>query len=354
MKRLWMYFQEMRRHAKNGHLPVWRQFLEICLLWIFHRVGPGIYMEARLWRRDIPFSEKRLHMHEQAYAKAVEKRNDYRYRKLSENKLIDKAVLSLYGIPTPRFYGHLNPLRGVTFDGRPLTGPAELEALIRRHSLGKLCFKLTESYHGQGFCAAECLHKGEAVLLRPLFQEATYAVAEFCRDVLSFHERTDYLIEQYLEQDPWFKAYNPTSLNTLRVHAAWRDNDAAPRVLDGMFRMGNKGALIDSTRRGGLFAKIYAETGTLGPGYISTDKDHITYSHHPDNGLPLEGVKIPGWENTKELVCKALLLYPETRLIAFDIAMGLDGPYVIETNLRPGRPGPALLRIPAWQLAKPR
>ena len=89
--------------AKEGHLSTTRQALEMGLMLATRRVGPGYYHMARMWRRDMPLSEKLRHVDEETFAKQITQVNNASYLKISQHKIPEKAMLSLFQIPTPEF-----------------------------------------------------------------------------------------------------------------------------------------------------------------------------------------------------------------------------------------------------------
>src|SRR5687767_2917604 len=91
-----------RAKSRAGGLPTWRQFAELVVLYVFRRMGPGYYMQARFWRRNVPFRDKWRHAHQVEYLKYVHALNPPAYLKASQHKVTEKAVLELLRVPTPR------------------------------------------------------------------------------------------------------------------------------------------------------------------------------------------------------------------------------------------------------------
>ena len=91
--------------AREGHLPLYRQLGEMLYLQLRFRIGPGFYHRARFWRREMPFRQKTRYRLGQPYLDALASINHPRYETLSQNKVCEKAMLTLFGIPTAPFMG---------------------------------------------------------------------------------------------------------------------------------------------------------------------------------------------------------------------------------------------------------
>jgi glutathione synthase/RimK-type ligase-like ATP-grasp enzyme len=71
-----------------------------------------------------------------------------------------------------------------------------------------------------------------------------------------------------------------------------------------------------------------------------------TYPVHPDNGAAIEGRRVPCWTEAKSLAEDCVTAFPELRFAGLDIAIGVDGPVVIEMNVFPDREGAAFVDMP--------
>ena len=49
LAKLGRYWRLTRRRAREGHLPVFRQLLEMLLLFLLRRLGPGYYQGDVIW-----------------------------------------------------------------------------------------------------------------------------------------------------------------------------------------------------------------------------------------------------------------------------------------------------------------
>ena len=328
----------MRQHAIEGHSGVLRQACEMALLKLTRDIGVEYYQMAGMWRRDMPWSEKIGHLGARAYIRALATANPMAYRKLSQHKLPEKALLTLLGLPTPRFLGFAHRVGGRTAAGAPLASSADFETFLGTLPMERICFKLMEGHGGSGFLAVRAVRTATGWLLVPLAGgEAETAPEFYARHIEP--ARNGRLIEEYLDQHPEYARFNETSVNTLRI-LAYAPPDGAARALGGYLRIGRRGAVVDNHVAGGIVAGVNLETGVLGPAFDGTPSRRL-YPTHPDTGRAIEGVRLPFWEEALRLTEAALDAFPKMRFAGFDIAVTPAGPVIIEINNYPGLDGVA-------------
>jgi hypothetical protein len=333
-------------HARRGELSLWRQLAEMVVLWLWRRQGPSYYQLARFWRKDMPWRDKLDHLTEPEYRKAVDRLNPERYRKISQHKVVEKAVLTLLGFRTPAFLGYFHRTKGRTAAGKPLRNAAELEALLTASSEERVCFKLVEGWGGSQFMAVRLLRENGMPRLHDFESGAVTTIQEWTNR-LTLPE--GYLIESYLEQHPRLAELNPTSLNTLRIWIVLTEQGG--HIPGAFLRVGHAGSIVDNTSRGGLICPIDLETGVMR--YADeAGADRITHESHPDTHVPVSGVAIPHWEECKALAHEALRAFPHMHFAGLDIAVGTDGPWIIELNMQPDRRAAADFDVPTARALK--
>jgi hypothetical protein len=330
------YLAVARDKAAAGGLSLPRQLAEMTLLMLARGIGPRYYQLARFWRPGIPLATKLAHDSDGQYRRRIAELNPPAYQKISQHKVVEKAVLTLFGLPTPRFLGFHHTLRGRTATGQPLRTAADLEALLAGLEGERVCFKAVEGFGGGGFAALRIERRdGALVLVHPLSGEIR-SLADWCRHL----ERSPdgWLLEEYLPQHPVLAALNPDSLNTLRLWTLRRGDDF---VVPGAFlRVGRAGSQVDNTSAGGLACPIDVASGRIA---VALDLTLARNEHprHPDTGAGLVGVTIPHWQRCVELAGAALSAFPHMNFAGLDVAVAPDGPRVIELNVYPDKQGAA-------------
>lgn len=137
------------------------------------------------------------------------------------------------------------------------------------------------------------------------------------------------VIEEPVVQSAVLSAFNPTSLNTIRIYSFKHDGNVT--IMWPVLRMGRLGCIVDNGGSGGLFASIDLDTGKIvTDGY--DELGHI-YETHPDSGIRFKGFQMPNWSNFIQFVKDAhLSLSPEHVYVAFDIGLSTKGWVIIEGN----------------------
>ncbi|MDM7995725.1 MAG: sugar-transfer associated ATP-grasp domain-containing protein [Acidobacteriota bacterium] len=308
--------------------------MEMIYLYTFHGLTPAYYNAAGFYSPGIAWKKKRLYLSSKQYFKRVWKLNNPDYRKLSQNKLSEKALLTLFSIPTPQYVGFLDNKNGRSMDGRPLRTETDLEALLSSYIDRKICFKLTEGWGGKGFQAVEILSRKNSLQIRPLNEVKQFGVHEFLGEILAYPMNGPYLLEDYFEQHPVLRQINPTSVNTVRAWTISRQGKKPERVIGAFLRIGRAGSMVDNTASGGFICGINLANGVLATAEDPHNK-WIKFRCHPDNGEIIAGIRIPHWDESLDLCCKTLALFPQIRFAGLDIAIGPAGPAILEMNVPP-------------------
>jgi len=331
--------------AKAGDLSVGRQLFEMAYLFVRHRIGPGYYLMARFWRRELPFAEKSGHWNGRRYLRFVHGVNDASYFKVSQNKLVEKCLLQGLKIPTIPMLGLFHPQKGQTTSGHELTTLDALRSALAQSGAGTFFFKPVEGDSGRGVFA--------------LRMDTANGVLCLC-DAITGHRLDDedlrgrlatspagYLVEPKVVQHQVLARLNPSSVNTLRI---WVVNDRSGiHVVGAFLRIGRAGSVVDNTAAGGLACAVDVHTGVVKWALDLTPSrnQHVT---HPDSGATLPGLQIPYWKECVAIACNALRVLPGARFSGMDVAVSSDGPLVVEYNVEPNQRGAAHFDVPHVQL----
>lgn len=156
----------------------------------------------------------------------------------------------------------------------------------------------------------------------------------------------DALAKAFSEEDGWFlceavrqSAYLDElydgSANTVRL-ITFRDPDSGScKVFFAVQRIGTSATgPVDNGSRGGLVARIDLATGVLGEARCLHSLER--HSIHPDTGHPIEGLRIPDWDDMKRCSLRLACQFPYIRFIAWDLLATDEGICVIEANASSG------------------
>lgn len=338
-----------QRRAREGHLGLWRQLGEMAVLRALHGVGPGYYHTAGFWRRELGWGDKTGQVSANEYRRRIGLLNPLPYRKLSQNKIPEKAILALFGVPTPRFLGRLEARTGCDPAGRSLRNAADLERLADEHRAVRLVFKRLEGWGGKGVLIPMIEH-GPPVTFREPGNSNARSVQDYCTEVLWLDQGGDWIIEEYFEQHPDLSAINPASVNTVRIWVIDRGRDGF-QAITAYLRIGRRNMFVDNASSGGIVAPIDLALGRL-QAARDAQAEHNIYPRHPDHDAPIAGIELPYWPDVQKLAKQALSVFPGLRFAGLDVAIGSSGPVILELNVSPDREGAAFTDCPSAKLLR--
>jgi Sugar-transfer associated ATP-grasp len=335
-----------QQRAAEGHLGAAYQLMEMAMLRVLRGVGPGYYHTAGFWRRELSWRDKSSHLSATEYRRVVTSLNPPEYRKLSQNKIAEKAILSLFALPTPRFLGRLAFHNGLDHRGRSLRDAAELAALVREQGASRLVFKQIEGYGGKGVKIARLESRDEILCgaIGGTHSDTLQSLPDYCESELALSQGNDWLVEEYFDQHPVMAQLNPTSVNTVRIWILERSPSESV-VVTAYVRIGRANMFVDNASSGGIVARIDLATGTLGAAQDAF-ADRRLYPRHPDHAAMIEGTAVPHWQEVQGFAKRVLSVFPNLRFAGLDIAIGKDGPVVLELNVSPDREAAAFTDCP--------
>jgi len=150
-----------------------------------------------------------------------------------------------------------------------------------------------------------------------------------------YHEITQssYLFQDTIQQHPELEILNPSCVNTIRLDT-FIDQHGKPEIVSAYLRMSINNLHVDNISSGGCCVGVELSTGKLKKfGYTSyTKAGGKIMIEHPITKISFEDFTIPSFHQAKELLLKVAVIVPSLRLIGWDIAIGNNGPVLIEGN----------------------
>ncbi len=145
--------------------------------------------------------------------------------------------------------------------------------------------------------------------------------------------KTGYLFQETVRQHPSLNRLNPSCLNTIRFET-YINPEGQAEIVSAYLRIGMGNQSIDNISAGGCQVGINLQTGKLKKtGYkIFNISGTAVYTVHPDTKVVFEDFAIPLFGEAKEMVLKVAGLVPGLRLVGWDVAIGEQGPVLIEGN----------------------
>jgi hypothetical protein len=142
-----------------------------------------------------------------------------------------------------------------------------------------------------------------------------------------------WLIERFVRQHANLAVLNTQSLNTLRVITTWHPIDGA-QVQYCILKLGAGAGHVDNAHDGGLYVGVDQASGDLSE--VAFDESYTRHRKHPVSGVVFAGYKIEAIREVVALAERAAALFPQVAVIGWDIAIGEDGPLIVEGNSSPG------------------
>lgn len=139
------------------------------------------------------------------------------------------------------------------------------------------------------------------------------------------------IIEEFIDQDPVFAAFNKSSVNTIRLTTVC--DDGKVNYLFSLAKFGRDNAVVDNAGQGGIISMVDTETGEV----ISDGYDELlnVYFKHPNSNLDIKGFRIPRWNELLEFSESAAKSAQGITVIGWDFALTDKGWDVIEANTFP-------------------
>ena len=182
----------------------------------------------------------------------------------------------------------------------------------------------------------------DAAVIKPRFESLGKGIRLIRRDEIGnmsklfielIDEHRRFLMEGYIHAAEEVKAFNPDSVNTVRVIAYSDGNDVSIR--SASMRIGHAGSFIDNLGAGGITVSVDRETGVIISDGI--DEEGFIYERHPDTGVRFKGVQLPEWGKALDTVKAVTGLIDGARYVGWDLACTSDHSWVIvEGNSKTG------------------
>lgn len=188
-------------------------------------------------------------------------------------------------------------------------------AFLKKHN--EAVFKIPDAFQGRG-------------VKRYTYTSDADAAAQF-----ESLQKQHGLAEEILLQHESITAFNPQTVNTLRISGVCINGHF--RLLGACFKTGCGKTDVDNLVRGGIGCAVDTKTGIVcSDGF---DHDLKTYEKHPVSGLTFRGFAIPHWDKLLDTVSKASVLCEKNgdgHWIGWDVAITPQGAVIIEGNWNQG------------------
>jgi hypothetical protein len=255
-------------------------------------------------------------------------------------------MLHFMRIPVTRYLGFWHPRLGIDIDGRNLTNLEEFASMLASARPSAVVLKPLEGHAGYGIRVFSVDFGESDIKLCNRKNGEECSLASPIPSLERLSKSTEgWIVEEFFEQHPTLAKLNPSSVNTIRMWVKQNDVLSPPKSIAGYLRIGREGAVVDNQRSERIVCPIDMQSGRLKRAQSGTPERHL-YTHHPDHEAVIEGVTLPFWPECQRLAERALDVFPHLTFCGLDIAVGHQGPAIVELNPVPDKEGAAFMQIP--------
>ena len=275
-------------------------------------------------------ADRALHASRHATVEAQRRLNPEATSQLTGDKAIFYGYCAAIGLPIPELFGVVDVRGGSGWShtGRVVTGAAGFADFVAHDLPGESVVKPSDGYHGKGVRVLRRRGAGFTVAPTP---------AALLALLRSDPEFSVHVFQERLHNHPVVAGVGGAeTLHTVRI-VTLVSREGECEVLYAVIKLGLAGGDTDNFRggRGGNgLAPVDLATGALGPLKLGRP-DGCGFIHVPEapsTGARVEGVRLPHWAQTIDLVRHATLSFAPARTLGWDVALTPAGPVLAEVN----------------------
>jgi hypothetical protein len=342
--------------------PIIDQMREIARLWLgSSRLPPSHYYAYELYDDSrYTFAEKKEFVG-WGWQVLGRRLNNPEWTAICDDKLMCYGLFRGLGLPHPEIYAVYHP-NGRTFGPVPsLQTPRQMAEFLRHRMRYPFFGKPVRDCRGGGASLVEAIDRDRDLLL--LAGGANMSVDDYVREVpvalcagkkVRANRPSGYLFQELIVQHPLINRLSGGRVSTLRLVVLLGDD--GPRLFRVSWKLPVGNNITDHAIgvRGNIKCSIDRATGRVERVYQGLGpEDKNVYAlgmfgkliqAHPDTREGLTDVQLPYWDKTVALCLQAAAAFPGIRYQSWDIAMGVEGPMLLELNHLGG-----ILQVPGCQ-----
>ena len=244
----------------------------------------------------------------------------------ADDKLLFQALAQGAGLPVPKLLAIHHPVRRMP-RAVALSTAEEIANFLRRAPAWPLFVKPVDGMFSLG---AARIDSYSAETDELTFLDGTRGKVDgFARELADC--ASGHLIQECLRPHPEIAAAIGDRVSTVRIFCLLTPE--GPHLIRAAWKIPTGSNVADNFwRPGNMLGAVDLESGEVRRVVQGVAKDQAVNSSHPDTGRPLVGMRLPLWQETRELCKTAALLLPGIRTQGWDIAICRDGPVLVEVN----------------------
>jgi hypothetical protein len=308
------------------------------------RIGVSEYYELELFDRQA-FPDLRRCIGRRGSARIDQLLNDDYWRATANDKILNYALLSHFGLPIAETVATFNAGHARIATEKRLDDDEALHAFLADSKDFPLFVKPVHGSYGKGTFSLQSYEPGSRTFLTP--NNAQVALD----DILEAGRRPQFsglLVQRTLKPHPTVLKTVGPSTSCVRVILVRDGNDAF--IHCAFWKIARAHNITDNFsygRHGNLLGSVDVDNGEVKRVISGLWPDGRDIVEHPDTEQALSGFVLPDWRRAKDLLIEASHIFPGLSLQNWDVAFCEQGPVLLELNTEPD------LQVPQMLAGKP-
>jgi hypothetical protein len=291
------------------------------------------YYANRVFRSDLSATVKRQYIGEKGSKKLNDRlspRGFFSKRAFIRDKVIYAEMMRALGFPITETQAIVSTDR--TLGDKPsLRSADDIETFLRSSARYPIFVKPEEGSGSVGSALIMSLDRKAELLTLGTGRKVD--VAAFSKEAFADYGH-GLILQTAIEQHPDVRSIIGNCVGTVRVVTVIEDNE--PRVLYALWKLPSPTAMSDNYwQDGSIIGAIDHSTGEITRVQRGTGINMEVLENHPVSGKQLRGWQIPNWEAMIDTALRGHKVMPEFGVFGWDVAIGPDGPIIVECNANP-------------------
>jgi hypothetical protein len=295
------------KDIEQKHVKLWSGYgLKINNDWLKAYIIISGIDDYRYIPENLYYSEIEPRLNNKAFSKAYTDKNNY-HKIIDNNILVPVLLRSINGVLYTQDYQFIN----------------DINSMLESNDINGI-YIIKPSIEGGG---GQDVRKIEFAYNRININPDLSEVNDI-QSLIRYYKR-DFIVQEYIEQDSFFKQFNPSSVNTIRIFTYRSLENEEIKILHRILRIGKHGSVVDNMASGGVACGI-SEDGVLS----SFGVDKYGYKVYESNTIVFSNIGVVPYINSICNLAKDVAVqFNYSRLLSMDFAVNNKGKvFMVEVN----------------------
>lgn len=293
----------------------------------------GEYYAGQHYRTDLTAEEKLQFVGEKGSFKLNQRLSPAKLgdkRSFIRDKVLYTTMLRGMDMPTTETQAVAHPERG--FGAIPtLRNPADVVRFLTTQARYPVFAKPLEGSKSVGSALLTGIDAAKGLI--EMGNGRAFDLAAFAEEVIADYPE-GFTFQSAVQQHSAITALAGQAVGTMRVVTVIEKG--APRVLYAVWKIPSPKAMSDNFwQSGSMLGAVDAGTGKVSHAIAGSGLERQILEQHPVSGKSFAGFQVPHWDKVTDVACQGHSMFPEFGVFGWDIAVGQDGPVIIECNANP-------------------